>query len=119
MDFDFLDITASTNTAFYELVAGGTLTGASFASVGTHSIAERDISATAISGGVTILSGYVVSGGGSSRGGASGSVDFRNPWILSQVDALAARQIPVSIVCTSLTGTSNITASINWHEQVI
>lgn len=34
-------------------------------------------------------------------------------------DALAARQDSISIVCTSFTGTSSITSSINWFEQTV
>lgn len=44
---------------------------------------------------------------------------MRNPLVLSQIDALTATQTNISLVCTSFSGTSNITAVANWHEQVI
>jgi hypothetical protein len=113
------EITAVNNSSYYEVVIGGTLTGASFATVGADSAAEFDIAATAISGGTSIIKGFVLSGGGSVRGLSSSEVDVRNPLTLSQIDALTATQTPISIVCTSFTGTSNVTAALNWHEQVI
>ena len=115
---DYL-IRASTNDALYEVVVGGTLTGAAFTSVDADSIVEYDISATAISGGMSVITGYATSGTGSTAGQTSGTVDTRNPLVLSQIDALTATQTPFTIVCTSFTGTSNITSAINWHEQVI
>jgi hypothetical protein len=113
-------LNATTNNALFELVVGGTLTGAAFASVDASSIAEYDTSASAISGGVSIFSGYVNQGAGSSAGAVgSGFIDVRNPLTLSQIDALTATQTNLSIVCTSETGTSNILAGLHWHEQVI
>ena len=60
-----------------------------------------------------------MSGQGSGAQEVSGEVDLRNPMVLKQIDALTATQIPVTIVCTSLAATSNITAAINWHEQTL
>lgn len=115
-------LNATTNNALYEVVIGGTLTGASFASVATDSVVESDTAATAISGGTTVTAGYVIAGFGASSGaGVGGQVDIRNPLVLQQIDALTsiAVQTPISIVCTSESGTSNILAGMNWHEQVI
>lgn len=110
---------ATTNAALYELVLGGTLTGASFASVATESVAEYDVAATAITGGTSIIAGFVLDGGGAVAGGATTDLDIRNPIVLSQIDALTATQTPVSLVCTSVSGTSNIASGMNWHELVI
>jgi len=164
-------LTASTNSSIYEVVIGGTLTGASWLPVGNpitagsfvvgirykiltvgttdytligasantvgvsfvatgvgagtgtavpeNSIAEYDISATAIVGGGTVYTGEVLSGSGSVRSSVSAQEDFRNPVVLSKIDALAATQLPVTIVCTATSGTSNVRAGMNWHEQVI
>lgn len=164
-------LTAATNSSIYEVVIGGTLTGASWLPVGNpitagsfvvgirykiltvgttdytligasantvgvsfvatgvgvgtgtaapeNSIAEYDISATAIVGGGTVYTGEVLAGSGSTRSSVSAQADFRNPVVLSKIDALAATQLPVTIVCTSTTGTSNVRAGMNWHEQVI
>jgi hypothetical protein len=110
---------ATTNDALYELVVGGTLTGAAWVSVSADSVAEYDISATAIANGQAILAGFVISGSGSKADRASSSLDIRNPLTLSQIDALTANQIPFSLVCTSVTGTSNIASGMHWHELVI
>ena len=109
----------TTNDCLYEIVIGWTLTGASFASVGADSVVEFDTAATAITGGTSIIEGYSLAWTGSKSESTGGSIDIRNPITLSQIDALTANQINVSIVCTSFTGTSNNSAIINWHEQVI
>ena len=171
IEIDDYWLTAQTNNSIYEVVIGGTLTGAAWLAVGNsvtagafivgvrykiltvgttnftligaasstigvsfvatgvgtgtgtatpeNSIAEYDTSATAIVGGGTIATGEVLSGSGSVRGSASGQADFRNPIVLSKIDALAATQLPVTIVCTSTGGNSLIRAGMNWHEQVI
>lgn len=112
-------VRATTNDSLCELVIGGTLTGASFASVGTASIAEYDVSATAISGGTTIKQFNAISGAGSTAVSSGTDADFRNPLVLSLIDALTATQTTVSLVCTSYSGTSNVASGANWHEQVI
>ena len=118
-----IEMTASTNSAYWEIVIGGTLTGAAFATVGADSCAEYDRSATAITGGIVIKSGFVVAGSGASRGESSSAGDVRNPLTLSQIGFsttdFPATQIPVSLVVTALTGTSNVTSTMNWHEQTI
>lgn len=116
---DEFALTAASNNAYWEVVVGGTLTGASWGTVGTDSSAEYDVAATDISGGITIVSGYVLAGSGSTRGVSSGQADFRNPMTISQIDALATTQPAISIVCTSFSGTSNISAAMNWHEQIV
>lgn len=164
-------LTASTNGSIYEVVIGGTLSGAAWLAVGTSitagsfvvgirykiltvgttnftligaasntvgvsfvatgvgtgtgtaaqeiSCAEYDISATTISGGVTVYTGEVLSGSGTTRGKSETSSDFRNPVVLSQINSLTASQYAVSIVCTSVSGTSNVRAGMNWHEQTV
>ncbi len=117
------DITAATNNAFIEVVVGGTLTtggvASVFTSVGTDSCAEYNVTADAISGGTVIKGGYAISGAGVVRGVYSGEADIRNPLVLSQIDALTATQVPITLVATSFTGTSNLSATFNWHEQTI
>ena len=111
-------VLADTNDCFYELVLGGTLTGASFAAVATSSIAESDVAATAISGGVVLDAGYVTvtTGPGSVSAGAA---NLRGPLTIAQIDALATTQTILSIVATSFTGTSDVRACMTWNEQVI
>lgn len=119
IEFEEMEIVASTNDAYYELVVGGTLTGASFATVGAEAVSEFDVAATAISGGVSISKGFVSAGSGTVKGRALTQIDFRNPLTLSQIDGLTASQIPFSVVCTSFSGTSNLSAALNWHEQTV
>jgi hypothetical protein len=104
--------------AYVELVIGGTLTGASFASVSTGGIVEFDSSATAISGGTVIQAGYV-SAGFKSTANAAGVAELRYPIVIEQIDALATTQTTVSLVVTSMSGTANMAGSFNWHEKVI
>lgn len=47
---DYL-LRATTNDSYFEIVVGGTLTGASWTSVDDTSVAEFDVSATEITGG--------------------------------------------------------------------
>ena len=117
-DIDFL-LRATTNDAMYEVVVGGTLTGASWTAVDTNSASEYDTTATAITGGISAVKGFVVSGSGASSNIIKSESDLRNPLVISQIDSLGLSQPSLSIVCTSFGGTSNITAVANWHEQVI
>lgn len=117
-DLEYL-LRATTNDALYEVVLGGTLTGAAFTSANTDSVAEFDTTATAISGGTVLSKGFVISGSGATASVVRATPDIRNPLVLSQIDALAATQTAISLVCTSFTGTSNVTSLINWSEQSI
>lgn len=113
-------ITAATNNSFFEIVIGGTLGGApAWTSVGTNSVMEFDVAGTTVTGGTTVLSGYVLTGSGTVRNIATGDINIRNPLVLRQIDGLAANQDSISIVCTSIAGTSNILACLNWHEQTV
>lgn len=113
-------LTAATNNAYYEIVLGGTLGGVpAWTSVSTDSVIEYDVAGTTVTGGTVVDSGFVLAGLGSVRSQTAGQVSTRAPFTLSQIDALAARQDSISIVCTSFTGTSSITSSIEWFEQTV
>lgn len=113
-------LTAATNAAYYEIILGGTLGGVpAWTSVATDSVMEYDVAGTTVTGGTVVEAGFVLSGSGSTRAQTSGQVSTRAPFVLSQIDALAARQDSISIVCTSFTGTSSITSAINWFEQTV
>lgn len=114
---DFTLIGAASNTVGVSFVATGAGTGSGTATP-ENSIAEYDISATAIVGGGTITTGEVLAGSGSTRGQTSGGADIRSPLVLSKIDALTATQLPITVVCTSTSGNSLIRAGMNWHEQV-
>lgn len=133
----FTNVGASANTVGTRFTATGTSAGGNgtvlqtqFTSTATSgtgtgtvvfatSIVDYDISATAITGGVPIVSDFVLTGAGVVRGLSTGEADIRNPLTISKIDGLAATQPTISIVCTSFSGTSNVAATFNWHEQTI
>lgn len=169
-DIEFM-LRATTNDSFYELVFGGTLTGAAWLPVGTSvtagafivglryvifsvgttnftligaasntigvsfvatgvgvgtgtavlesSSVEYDTTATAITGGISFAKGFAVSAAAAIANLSSGRADLRGSITLSKIDALAATQDTITIVCTSLNLTSNINPAINWYESVI
>lgn len=98
--------------AFVEVVYGGTLTGASFSSVDASSITERDVSATAISGGI-VLDSFYVAASNQTRGASSSNLSGRVPLTL---DIAGSNPIPITIVVTSFSGTANSSGSISWRE---
>ena len=109
-----VSITPATNAIYWELVLNGTLTGAGWAAVdATYSLAERDYSASAISGGIVVASGHIVANAGV------------NPLINLPKDlalVYTARgniQETISLVCTSTTGTSTVRSAFNWNEAGI
>jgi hypothetical protein len=103
----------------WEVVIGGTLGGGTaFTSVNADSIVEYDTGSTTLTGGVTLVSGYVSASSGKATAGSVGGADLRYPLVLSQIDALAAVQTPVSMVVTRFSGATSMAASMNWHEQV-
>ncbi len=113
-------LTAATNSAYFEIVLGGTLGGVpAWTSVSADSVVEYDVAGTTVTGGAVVDSGFVLSGAGSTRSLATDQLSTRSPFTLSQIDALAARQDSISIVCTAFTGTSSITSAINWYEQTV
>lgn len=109
---DSLDITASGNSAYWELVYNGTLsTTPSWTSVSDTSI-EADMASTAISGGLVIQSGFVTAGSGSTRQSIRNGIVSRLPLTL---DAAGANPINLSVVVTSMTGTASVSAALNWR----
>lgn len=104
---------ARTNSAYIELIRNGTLTGPSWTSCGSNSLTEFDVTASAISGGDRIIADYAASSVGSSFVRSAG--DIGNIFELStNYDASSADII--SVVATSMTGTSNIVAAMNFSE---
>lgn len=103
----------TTNDVFWEIVFGATLTGASWSSVTSDSSVEVDVSATALSGGISVVKGYALAGQGSSSGQANAAVAGRFP---NSVDSLLGTQGGHTLVVTSMGGTANIAAAFNWRE---
>lgn len=104
--------------AYVEMIIGGTLTGASFASVSTDGIVEYDTAATAITGGAVVDVGYI-NAGFKSTSNITGEASLRYPIVIEKIDALAATQTNVTLVATSISGTANVAAAFNWHEAAL
>lgn len=113
-----VDISAATNSCYFELVLNGTLGGVPVwtAVNAAASVAEFDVAATTIAGGTVIDAGFGLAGGGTVRG-AGGSEVFGNiPLVYSD---LLSVQDTLSLVCTSFTGTSNVAGMLAWNELAL
>ena len=106
------DILAQTNSAYYEIVYNGTLTGASFSSVDSNSLCNEDTSATAISGGIVIADGYI-----NADTKAPGSIEnaIKNKLKVTNDVAGTTGDI-ISIVITSMNLTTTVSGSLTWKE---
>lgn len=104
-----------TTGARFNIVYGGTLTNASFASVNDNSITEFDTAATAISGGVIVGSFYLPASQAGIRSAVTESMLSRLPLTL---DVAGSNPINLSITATRIggTGTCNALAAITWQE---
>ena len=113
-----IHIRAITNSVFFEVVRNATtLTGAAYtARDATYSIAEFDVAATAISGGQLVDQGFadpMSTGGGTSGYTTFGDLGHLLPLVYT---GLSNTQETLTIVCTSMTGTANISVSFSWAE---
>lgn len=106
----FLSETA--DNLLVEIIEGGTLTAASWASVDADSHAETDQAATAISGGRVIFNDYVST---QSRGLLSDAAQI-NLKTLPLTLMANGTQNNVTICVTRIAGAANCFASFNWRE---
>jgi hypothetical protein len=104
-----------TTGALFKIVYGGTLTGASFASVNDSSITEFDTAASAISGGVVIDSFYLPASTTGVRSAVTENLLSRLPLTL---DMAGSNPIPRTVTATRIgsTGACNILAAMTWQE---
>lgn len=105
-----------TNDCAWEIVYGGALSGGGgpvWTAATADSSVEFDLTATTITGGVTVVQGYGLAGVGVASGLQVANVAGRFP---NSVDSLLGTQLGHSIVCTSFGGTSNVSATVNWRE---
>jgi len=102
---------AGNGVAFVELIYNGTLTGASFASVDASSVVEYDTAASAISGGIVVLSFYV-GATNQSKVSVQTSITGRLPLTL---DLAGANPTPLT-VCVTEIGSVSAYAAMNWQE---
>jgi hypothetical protein len=101
---------ARTNNALVEIVTGHTLTGAVWNSV---SLVEFDVTATAVTGGGPVITGFCAAGSGSNSTIAISGIIDNYP---QTVDALTSGQLIISMVATAFSGTSNVSGFFNWRE---
>lgn len=99
-------------SAYVEIIRNGVLTGASFSSIGGGSMMEKDVSATAISGGSVVFSTYVINTSGIPIG-LSDNILSRLVLCYSQL--LDTADV-LSFVATSLSGNASICAELAWKE---
>lgn len=115
-----INLLATSQPIFYEIILNGTLTGASWSDFNSSlSLSQIDTSATGISGGVVIDSGYIAAGGNaSSKGGTAGGSSISQYLVLVYAQ-LNQTQDVLTVVATraSASGTSDVGASITWQEQ--
>lgn len=111
-----IHILTTTQDVLVELIYNPLLFGTgSFASVADDSITEFNNSFTAISGGFPIQSFYVAAAGqgANSRGQGASPILSQLPLTL---DIDGNNPIPLAIVCTPMTGTATVNASIDLQE---
>lgn len=103
--------------ALIELVYNGTLTSASFASVDANSLTEKDVAASAITGGTTLLSFYVSGGGATARNSVNNPLGpLIGKLVTLTLDAAGSVPDVLSVVVTSFTGAVTASGIINWKE---
>ncbi len=102
-------------TAYWQLILGGSLTGASFADVDTtNSTAQLDVAATDISGGVVIDSGYIGAASGNKFTGNFTS-GFTDKLVLAtNLDASDGEIL--TLYCVSTSGNTSMAGAITWEE---
>lgn len=115
-----VELFADDQNTFFELIYGGTLTGASWTNIDTtYSLVEKDVAATAITGGVRVGSGYAVAGVGIAGGKAQKDVLSKLPLALD-IDGnhpTTPLTDSLSVVATSIPGSATDTAAeLNWLE---
>lgn len=90
-----------------------TITGGAWANVDTtNSAAEVNVTGTALSGGITIMSGYDNAADTAKQLQTILLNKHRYPWCLDG----AGNQITIAIVGTELSGNSDMLASMRWRE---
>lgn len=114
INFESVILTASTNSAYCELIYNPTLGGIpAWISAGTNSTVEYDVRGTTITGGDVLAGWFVVSGTGANQSLGGKDLTQRLPLTLDQA---GATPLVLTVACTSFTGTSNVTTTMNWRE---
>lgn len=111
-----VEIASNSQPVFWELVYNGSLSGASFASVGDDSSMERDVAATGISGGIVVAAGYVAA----ASQGSQSSPEVASRSLSTKVNITVNHDASVpdtfSLVATSLATATATGGIISWEE---
>ncbi len=111
-----INMLAQTNPVYWEWVWNGTLTGATFAPVSaSNSGAEFDTAATAISGGISLSSGFVLASGSGSN--VVGVASHNAPERLILARTYANVRDVLTLCARGLGGAATLYATINYEEQ--
>lgn len=109
-----IDVRATTNDCYWELVYNGAIGGTpSWTSVSDNSPVEFDIAGTTMTGGEVIHSGFGPSGSGANSSLISETITAQYPLALD-IDGLNPASF--TLVATSFSGTSNVSATMNFRE---
>lgn len=110
------NVYAKTNDSLIEIVYDGTLGGSpSWTSAGTNSIVEYDVAGTTVTGGEVIHVITAVTGQNALVTHSGDALASKLPMVLNAAGTAGSGKV-LSIVATSFSGTSGITASMNWRE---
>ena len=115
-DVEFFGVTNNTSYR-YKIIVGGTLTGASWASAGTDSPIEYDITANTVSGGRDAQVGYV----NVSAGAGGAAVNLTRDVLFTyqfERDSFAASNngIIITLAGTGATNGNDAVGSMTWEE---
>lgn len=109
-----IELLATANPVYYEVIYNGSLSGASFSGVSSSSAVEYDASATGITGGTVIRTGYVGAGVGNSA--QVQTPDLLNKLVLG-LDVAATAQDTLTIVATNIGNNPVAYGNITWLES--
>lgn len=103
-----------TNPFHWKLIVNPTLSGAGFTSVDDNSICNYDITASGISGGRTILQGYVGGGAGNTRSSLTTPITGKIPLSVNSESTVG----DIVTIAAQRVGNSDsaVSAAINWQE---
>ena len=109
-----IEMLATVNPIFFEVIYNGTLNSPSFSNVDSNSAVEYDTSSTTISGGTLMRSGYIGSGAG--RSATVSSEDFLNKFVLA-LDIDGANPDTLTVVATNIGNNPVAYCSLGWLES--
>lgn len=109
-----IEILATANPVYYEVIYNGNIQGASFSGVDTNSSVEYDTSATGIIGGTLMKSGYIGAGVGGSA--IVSTEDFLNKFVLS-IDIPGTGVDTLTVMGTNIGNNPVVYTNLSWLES--